>query len=125
MIAAGHLRQLAPICGQYPFERAKGKQAIPNPLWETKFDLFELDEIMRQKGDAQFCRALNNMSEGIMDEQDIQLIKSREMTEHTKPPDSAIWLFKCNKECIAHNEKVHSKMETDGFLATAMDRVEG
>lgn len=125
IIVVGHLRQLKPICGQYPFERSHGKLGIPNQLWETKFRIFELDEIMRQRGDQPFCEALNNMSEGCMTEEDIRLISSREITTTNRPPDDAIWLFKMNNQCIAYNQTIHEKMDTDGIMSIAKDKVEG
>jgi hypothetical protein len=125
----GHLRQLPPVAGSYVFKTPKHLplgECVGNHLWE-KFQLFELDEIMRQKGDNEFCKALNNMSEGCMDSEDIKLIKSRECSSSLAPPKEAIRLCGTNEECDYHNEKVHSDLskETDGAVSIAHDRVQG
>jgi DNA replication protein DnaC len=127
VIVVGHLRQLAPVAGTYVFKPPKHLPlglCVGNHLWE-QFSLFEFDEIMRQKGDVAFCTALNNMAEGVMDEEDINLIKSREVNEQNTPPDFAINLFATNEECRVHNASVHEKLKTDGMLSVAFDRVQG
>lgn len=121
VLVVGHLRQLTPIGGASPFQRQNG---IPNHLWES-FYLFEQDEIMRQKGDVALCNALNNMSECQMTHSDIQLFKSREICTRLQPPIGAIWLFKTNAQCEEYNAMVHSRMNSEGFLSTALDRPEG
>jgi hypothetical protein len=127
VIVVGHLRQLAPVAGTYVFKPPKHLPlglCVGNHLWE-QFSLFELDEVMRQKGDLAFCKALNNMAEGTMDEDDIQLITSREVHEKNVAPDSAINLFATNEECRVYNSIVHQKLKTDGMLSVAFDRVQG
>jgi hypothetical protein len=103
-------------------------ECVGNHLWE-KFQLYELDEIMRQKGDAQFCKALNNMSEGCMDENDVKLIKSREMTPLLQPPNEAIRFCGTNEECDSYNEKVHLVLRQnqcgEGADSIAYDKVQG
>jgi DNA replication protein DnaC len=127
VIAVGHLRQLAPVAGTYVFKPPKHIPlglCVGNHLWH-KFSLFELDEVMRQKGDLAFCNALNNMAEGTMKDEDIKLIKSREVNENNAPPDFAINLFATNEECRVYNASVHQKLKTDGILSVAFDRVQG
>lgn len=46
----------------------------PN-LWRDLFSLFELDEIMRQKDDAQFAELLNRLREGFHTNEHIALLK--------------------------------------------------
>ena len=60
-------------------------------LWEN-FEYFELTEVMRQKDDAAFINALNNLVIGQMTDSDIDLIKSRECAEE-KVPVEAIRLY--------------------------------
>jgi len=127
VIVVGHLRQLAPVAGSYVFRPPVHLPlglCVGNYLW-SKFALYELDEVMRQKGDMEFCKALNNMAEGLMDAEDIQLIKSREINENNKPPENAIHLFATNEECRYHNDLVHKKLNTEGALSMAFDRIQG
>jgi len=122
LMVVGHLRQLPPIGGSYIFSTIS--DIADNYLWQ-KFAIFELTEIMRQRGDMKFCKALNNMSEGCMDDEDIQIIRSRIITDNNQPPDNAIWLFKTNMQCLAHNDKVHLKLATAGAESIAIDKVQG
>lgn len=66
IITVGHLRQILPIAAKHIFKTPShlpNGDLVGNYLWEL-FRLFQLTEIMRQKGDKPFCKALNNMSEG-------------------------------------------------------------
>jgi hypothetical protein len=128
VIVVGHMRQLAPIAAPYVFDvpgHLPNGAVVGNYLWQENFTFYELTEIMRQRGEAKFCKALNNMSEGQMDDNDIALIKTRETSEIIVPPDEAVWLFKTNAECVAHNNIVHQKLGTEGALSTALDHIQG
>lgn len=127
VIAVGHFRQLPPVAGSpvfsIPTHLARG-QCAGNCLWDN-FVLYELDEIMRQRGDFEFCKALNNMAEGCMDEEDIHLIKSREIGPENEPPTAAIHLFRTNDECQAYNSLIHKTLSTEGANSVAYDRTQG
>jgi hypothetical protein len=123
-IVVGHLRQLRPIGGRRVFEDYVTRLFSGNHLW-PKFKLFELTEIMRQRGDAEFCQALNNMSEGTMSNDDVSLIKSCEISDSRQPPDDAIWLFKTNVQCQKYNLEYFEKLTGDGAPSIAVDTLEG
>lgn len=128
ILVVGHLRQLPPIGGKFVFADPTHCLAgglCDNYLWNDNFRFYEFDEIMRQRGDDVFCKALNNMSEGKMDSEDILTIKSREINELLQPPVTAIWLFKTNRECAEYNAKLHASLEGDGAESIAIDRIEG
>jgi hypothetical protein len=103
-------------------------ECVGNHLWNL-FELYELDEIMRQKGEAEFCKALNNMSEGCMDSDDVRLIKSRELSALELPPKEAIKLCATNEECDSHNAKIHEDLQqnhgSEGADSLAYDKVQG
>ena len=127
MIVVGHMRQLAPIGGSYIFTAPTNLplgELAGNQLW-PKFSLYELEEIMRQRGEYAFCKALNNMSEGIMDDADIALIRSREVTKDNQPPKQATNLFQTNNECEIYNKEYHQELKTDGAISIAHDTIEG
>jgi hypothetical protein len=127
LLVVGHLRQLPPIGGRYIFQTPSHLpmgNLVGNHLWDG-FKIFELDEIMRQRGEYQFCKALNNMSEGVMDADDIALIRSREISQTNQPPDEAIWLFPINAECAEHNSIVHNKLNTEWAMSVCHDKIEG
>lgn len=131
LLVVGHLRQLPPVSGgtrhfifKTPPSSGKANIILRNPDWEL-FAFYELEEIMRQRDEAEFCKALNNMAEGEMDAQDIKLIKSREIGNDLSPPTEAIWLFPYNKDCREHNAKVYSKLSTNEASSVAFDKVVG
>lgn len=127
LIVVGHLRQLPPVAGRLVFKDLDDRPigaVVGNYLW-ANFKLYELTEIMRQKGELEFCKALNNMAEGIMDEDDIALIRAQQIYETRKPPDEAIHLFKTNAECLKYNLEIHRKLGTDGCMSTASDNIQG
>ena len=127
----GHLRQLPPVAAPYVFKPPRHiplGECVGNHLWQ-KFQLFELVEIMRQRGEYDFCKALNNMSQGCMDADDIRLIRSRKITPANCPPTNAIHLFATNKECQEHNTMIHIRLQSEPAaeraLSTAFDKVQG
>ncbi|ODM87855.1 ATP-dependent DNA helicase PIF1 [Orchesella cincta] len=131
ILVVGHLRQLPPVGEKIIFkcpdlarqESARSQLVGRNPLWQL-FQYYELTEIMRQRNAHAFCKALNNMSEGVMDAQDIQLIKSREVAKSDAPTD-AVWLFVTNKECEEFNKSLHLSLGTESIVSTAVDTVTG
>lgn len=66
-----------------------------------------------------------------MDENDIALIKSREINKNNMPTVEAIELFKTNKECQEYNKIIHKTLfnnlsdENCGVLSQAWDRIQG
>ena len=127
LLVVGDFRQLPPVGGSYVFVpptfHALGNLAGAY-LWES-FQFFQLHEIMRQRGEFEFCKALNNMAVGGMDENDIALMRSCEVSATHKPPDDTIRLFYTNKECQDFNEQVHSLLNTDFVISTAVDFTKG
>jgi len=132
VIVVGHLRQLPPVLGSHVFlpcpnfegHRSEVASLFGNNLWPN-FQFYELDEIMRQRGQHAFCQALNNMADGVMTPADIQLIKTREIGPNLTPPIDAIWLFYTNKECQEYNSRLHATLNTDGAWAVSHDTVKG
>lgn len=78
---------------------------------------------MRQEGEFLFCKALNNIAEGCMDEELIALIKSREISSTNLPPSKYIHLFATNRDCKEYNSKVYSELNTEGAKSTAHDGI--
>lgn len=130
VLVVGHLRQLPPISGgrnAYVFVPPKMSRfglVSRNPTWEH-FKIYEVVEIMRQKDDMQYCKALNNQAEGVMDSDDIKVLKSREINEKLQPPSDATWLFQRNKDCDEHNKRFHEALQTEGCESVAHDAVKG
>ncbi|GFQ87863.1 ATP-dependent DNA helicase [Trichonephila clavata] len=91
ILALGDLNQLRPVGGSYPFAPRSDPLARLageiNPLWDG-FQLFELDQIMRQKDDLRFAEALNRLAIGRLTNADKELFNTRCFTETTLPPEA-------------------------------------
>ena len=94
---------------------------MDSPLWSL-FELFELTEIMRQKDDKIFAIALGNIAKGTMTLDDIDLLKSRIVSnENSETMGDAIRIFRSNAEVDAYNTKVLASLNTEGATANAYD----
>ncbi|XP_036340191.1 ATP-dependent DNA helicase PIF1-like [Rhagoletis pomonella] len=122
LIVFGDLKQLSPVGDRWIFSP---NQLDPysgitgTPLWDL-FRLFELTEIMRQREDQTFAVALNNMSEGNMTSDDIELIKARE-PNFNEIPNDCIHLFCSNADVSLYNTARLAKIATEEFISTAKD----
>jgi hypothetical protein len=78
VIVLGDFYQLPPICDQFVFSSGKDpvQRMIGNVLW-SKFQLFELTEIMRQKDDLPYAEALGRLGKGQTTEEDAQMFRAR------------------------------------------------
>ncbi|XP_021963475.1 ATP-dependent DNA helicase PIF1-like [Folsomia candida] len=126
LLVVGDFYQLSPVFGQFVFEDSKEilGPIIGNPLW-NRFRVFELKEIMRQKDDAKFATALNRLSMGMLEEEDIQMFKSREIGKNLIVPDDATWLFYSNADCDKFNREAINRAKGPLYNSYAIDRVQG
>jgi len=127
IMVVGDFRQLPPVGGPYIFKppsHLPTAELVGSHLWEM-FKIYELEEIMRQKGDQRFCKALNNLGSGCLEPEDVALFNSREVNSKLKAPEEAINLFLTNKECEEFNQQMHKKLKTEGAISTAHDVIEG
>ncbi|XP_017473707.1 PREDICTED: ATP-dependent DNA helicase PIF1-like [Rhagoletis zephyria] len=124
LIVFGDLKQLSPVGDTWIFSpnQLDPYSAITGtPLWDL-FRFFELTEIMRQRKDQAFAVALNNMSEGNMTSDDIELIKARE-TNFNEIPNDCIHLFYSNADVSLYSTARLAKIATEEFISTAKDSV--
>ncbi|XP_050313018.1 uncharacterized protein LOC126748056 isoform X30 [Anthonomus grandis grandis] len=80
---------------------------------------------MRQKEDKSFAVALNNMAFGKMTDEDVQLIKSREVDNIDLIPEDTMHLFATNREVDAFNEMKLSTFQTERAISQARDVIKG
>ncbi|XP_031637004.1 uncharacterized protein LOC116349612 [Contarinia nasturtii] len=131
VIVVGDLHQLPPVGDQKvfkPFRNPNNNRigSLLGPvsvLWEN-FEYFELSQVMRQKDDINFVNALNHLVIGQMTANDIQLIKSREVTDQNVPTD-AIRLFWSNADVNFYNVKRIEQMTGDLIKHRALDNICG
>ena len=122
VVVLGDFNQLRPVGDKYIFQFNNSYNAlVDSPLWSL-FKLFELTEIMRQKDDKIFAIALSNMAKGTMTLEDIDLLKSRVLSdENLEITRDALRVFRSNAEVDAYNTKVLASLSTEGATANAYD----
>ena len=76
VIAVGDFFQLLPVGGRPVYADYKINWQNFESLWKL-FKIFELTEVMRQRGDAEFIDLLNNVRTGDSQPCDMRLLKSR------------------------------------------------
>jgi nucleoside-triphosphatase THEP1 len=123
----GDFHQIRPVFARFVFQELSSdpiQALIGNVLWEI-FQMFELTEVMRQKGDLKFINALNNMAKGTMTADDINLLRARQISDHMIPPSDAIRLFWTNLECNEFNVSYQTSLSTEEAVSYAFDQVQG
>ena len=108
VLAVGDLYQLPPV-GHFPIYTPPSDTlaALYGSLWKKHFKIIELTQIMRQKNDVQFANALNRFRTEEQTEEDIELIKTRQVDNLGVPaPPEALHIYALNDDVDAHNEKM-------------------
>ena len=111
IIVVGDLNQLKPPGDKYIFDSdpsCKYLQLVDSPLWR-KFSYYKLTEVMRQKNDLLFAKALNNIPLACCDKNDIKLLKSRCFEETEVPKECNVHLFWPNIQVDEFNNRTIKK----------------
>jgi len=107
IVTFGDFNQLRPVLDNYVFQSASmcDYSVLAGPqLWHL-FRYYRLDELMRQRGDLSFAKALTHLATGEQDIEDISLMESRLFPKGSALlPVSAIRLFPTNAQVDSHNE---------------------
>ena len=122
MIAVGDLYQLPPVAKSYVFEHPNDSYAkLQDPLW-YQFKLAELNQIMRQKDDAEFAQLLNRVRTATCTTNDHLLLKSREINPGMKNyPIDVLHVFSTHKLVNKHNEQMLDKINEMIHTIQAID----
>ena len=90
-------------------------------LWKL-FQIAELHEVMRQRGDSELIDLLNKVRTATLDENDEILLKSRFIMEtDVNYPIDALHIFAENLPCRAHNSKMLDANENELCSVCAID----
>ena len=123
VIACGDLFQLPPVMGSRVYLEGQNMLAKVMKLWKN-FKLAELTEVMRQRGDTVFIDLLNNVRKGKLTESDIDILRSRIITEnHLDYPQHALHLFAENAPVLEHNEKKLLSLSSPICVINAIDKI--
>jgi len=107
IVAVGDLYQLKPVMDGWIFTQSKTDYGpIATNLWQDKFQMYELTEVMRQKDDQDFARLLNRLREGEQTVNDIAILKSR--VAHESPLLTSIpHLFTTRLAVQEYNDNIY------------------
>ena len=122
MIAVGDLYQLPPVAKAYVFEHPNDSYAkLQDPLW-YQFKLAELNQILRQKDDAEFAQLLNRVRTATCTKNDHLLLKSREINPEMKNyPLDVLHVFSTHKLVNKHNQQMLDKIDERIYAIQAID----
>ena len=97
------------------------KGFIALDLWR-KFQMVELTEVMRQRGDFEFISLLNEIREGEIDDHVVNTLKSRFLKEKSFP-QHVVQMFADNKPAKERNETQLNTIDTQLLLIDAIDEI--
>ena len=123
VILCGDLYQLPPVNGKpvYMHDSSYIQGILGLELWR-KFSIAELTEVMRQRGDFQFIDLLNQVRIGELNEQNVNLLKSRFiLKDSARYPVQAIHIFAENAPANQHNQQMLEQLDTPLVQILAID----
>ena len=131
ILAVGDLYQLPPVCQPMLFSKVNDSYAQlykSGSLWQNEFEIVELDEIMRQRGDSTFASLLCRVRTDTCTEEDIVVLKSREI-KHDNPeyPSEALHVYRLNADVDERNEYMLNRLASTNtvYEIKAKDAVTG
>ena len=82
VIAVGDFFQMAPVRDSYVFkDDDEDYGPLSTNLWTSLMYVYTLTEIMRQRGEREFCEVLNRLRTGDSTDEDQAIFKSRVINE--------------------------------------------
>ena len=114
ILAVGDLYQLPPVGQPLLFSPVTDSYAQlygSGSLWIDEFQLIELDEIMRQRGDSTFSELLCRVRTNTCTTTDIVTLKSREITaDDPNYPTNALHVYRLNSDVDSRNSIMLNKL---------------
>ena len=131
ILAVGDLYQLPPVCQSPVFCTVSDSYAQlyrSGSLWIDEFQMMELDEIMRQRGDTPFCELLCRVRTADHTEDDLATLRSRELTPNLPNyPNQALHVYRLNVDVDERNSLMLNALapENQQYSIKACDAVAG
>ena len=120
IIAVGDFYQLPPVKGS-----ALYKESVGFDLFNDVFSITQLDEIMRQKGDAEFAQLLNRLRMKRKGDNLLQNDFDTLLSCEVKSDDSeALHIYTRNIDVDKYNEFKFKNTCKNSLIITAQDRLE-
>ena len=115
VLVVGDLLQLPPVKQQGVFTNPpKGKiESFQGSVWQNKFLLHELTEIVRQINDPEFAEMLSRIREDEHTDEDIEEIKKLEFTDKSLWPDGVVQAVLTNERAREINENAITNLNSE------------
>ena len=114
ILAVGDLYQLPPVGQPLLFSTVNDSYAQlyrSGSLWQDEFEMLELDEIMRQRGDSAFADLLCRVRTDSCTDADIAVLESRVVTPDSPGyPSEALHVYKLNADVDERNEHMLNQL---------------
>ena len=102
ILAVGDLYQLPPVSQPLLFSTVRDSYAQlyrSGSLWQDEFEMIELDEIMRQRGDSAFVELLCRVRTASCTSEDIAVLESRVISSDSPDyPHQALHVYRLNED---------------------------
>ncbi|XP_066927184.1 uncharacterized protein [Clytia hemisphaerica] len=122
IITCGDFYQLPPIKGGTIFSLFPDALLNIDHCWRH-FKIVELTEVMRQRGDQVFIDILNNIRIGVVDENNIDILKERIVNkDHPEYPKDAVHLWAENQPVNDHNMLKLSELPGEEVKVDSIDK---
>ena len=131
ILAVGDLYQLPPVGQPLLFSTVSDGYAQlygSGSLWIDEFQMIELDEIMRQRGDSTFSELLCRVRTNSCTSADIDILRSREIaTDDPNYPTNALHVYRLNADVDSRNSLMLNKLASSSqqYVINASDSVAG
>ncbi|XP_070561973.1 uncharacterized protein [Ptychodera flava] len=127
VLLVGDLFQLEPVYYTWVYNNlVSGHRALATNQWKEYFVMYELTEIMRQKGDQTFAHLLNILREENHTQDDIKKLQRRIISATDENyPHTAPHMFTTNNEVSSFNESVYNSTTTQKAIIQAVSTVIG
>ena len=123
VITVGDFFQLPPVGGKPVYAEYKNNWQNFEALWKI-FKIFELTEVMRQRGDSQLIDLLNNVRTADIQPNDIDILKSRVIEPDTDNyPHDALHIFAENANAKRHNFEMLQSTKGNLFSISSIDNL--
>ena len=126
ILAVGDLYQLPPV-GQpqlfSPVSDCYAQLYGSGSLWVDEFQLIELDEVMRQRGDSAFAELLCRVRTNDCTPEDLGILRSRVITADTPNyPTHALHVYRINKDVNSRNNLMLNNLASESEQYTIVAR---
>ena len=131
VLAVGDLYQLPPVAQPMLFSTVRDSYAQfykSGSIWQDEFEILELDEIMRQRGDSTFAELLCRVRTASYTNDDIAVLESRVVSPDSPDyPSEALHVYKLNADVDEHNNHMLRRIPSTvrRYAVKASDAVTG